>query len=49
MSALDLTPFLKSPRLPDIAAALNDRLHTESMARQRFYDEMADDEKVEFH
>lgn len=48
MSTLDLTPFLKSPRLPEIAAALNDRLQTESLTRQRFYDEMADDEKVEF-
>jgi Uma2 family endonuclease len=48
MSTLDLTPFLKSPRLPDIVAALSERLQTESAARQRFYDEMADDEKVEF-
>ena len=47
MSTLDLTPLLKSPRLPEIAAALNDRLRTESLTRQRFYDEMADDEKVE--
>ena len=48
MNTLDLTPFLKSPRLPDIVATLSDRLNTEFVARQRFYDEMADDEKVEF-
>jgi hypothetical protein len=48
MSTLDLTPLLKSPRLPEIAAALNDCLHTESLNRQRFYDEMTDGEKVEF-
>jgi Uma2 family endonuclease len=48
MSTLDLTPFLKSPRLPDLVAALSDRLLTESVARQRFYNEMTDGEKVEF-
>lgn len=48
MSTLDLTPIFKSPRLPDIAAAINKRLQTESAARQRFYDEMTDAEKVEF-
>ena len=48
MSRLDLTPLLKSPRLPEIAAALNDRLKTESVQRQCFYDERTDGEKVEF-
>ena len=48
MNTLDLTPFLKSPRLPEIAATLNDRLQDESAKRERFYDEMTDGEKVEF-
>lgn len=48
MSTLDLTPFLKSPRLPELVAALSDRLQAESAARHRFYDEMTDGEKVEF-
>ena len=48
MSTLDLTPFLKSPRLPDFVAALNDRLQAETSRRARFYDEMSDSEKVEF-
>lgn len=48
MSTLDLTPLLKSPRLPEIVAALNQRLQTESLDRQRFYDAMSDDQKVEF-
>jgi hypothetical protein len=48
MSAIDLTSLLKSPRLPDIAAALNERLQTETVARDRFYDQMSDAEKVEF-
>jgi Uma2 family endonuclease len=48
MSTLDLTAILNSPRLPDIVATLNDRLRIESEARQRFYDEMSDDQKVEF-
>ena len=48
MSTLDLTPFLKSPRLPELVAALSDRLQAESAARHRFYEEMTDAEKVEF-
>lgn len=48
MSTLDLTPLLKSPCLPDIAAKVNDLLRTESAARQRFREEMSDDQKVEF-
>jgi Uma2 family endonuclease len=48
MSTIDLTPLLKSPRLPELVAALSDRLKAESSARNRFYDEMTDAEKVEF-
>ena len=48
MSTIDLTPLLKSPRLPEFVAALNDRLKTETVARENFYDEMTDGEKVEF-
>jgi len=48
MKTLDLTSLLNSPRLPDIVATLNDRLQVESAARQRFYDEMMDDQKSEF-
>ena len=48
MSAFDLTPFLKSPCLPDLVAALNDRLMKESADRRRFYEEMTDEQKVEF-
>ena len=48
MNTLDLTPFLDSPRLPDFAAAINERLQSEAAARVRFYDEMTDGEKVEF-
>lgn len=48
MNTLDLAPLLNSPCLPDIVATLSDRLHTESIARTRFRDEMSDDQKVEF-
>ena len=48
MSTLDLTPFFQSPRLPDIASALNEHLRAETEARSRFYDQMSDSEKVEF-
>lgn len=47
MSLFDLTPFLRSPRLPDIVAALKERLKMELAARQRFYDNM-DDGNYEF-
>jgi Uma2 family endonuclease len=47
-ATLDLSPILKSPRLPEISAALVDRLRDETVRRERFYDEMSDDEKVEF-
>jgi Uma2 family endonuclease len=48
MSTIDLTPLLKSPRLPEFVATLNDRLQTETAAREDFYEEMSDGEKVEF-
>ncbi len=48
MSTLDLTPLRNSPRLPEIVAELTDLLQVESIARERFYDEMSDDQKVEF-
>lgn len=48
MTTLDLEPILHSPRLPDIAAALNERLREESERREQFYEEMSDDQKMEF-
>ena len=48
MSTIDLTPLLKSPRLPEVVAALSDHLKAENAARETFYDEMSDGEKVEF-
>ena len=48
MTTLNLEPILHSPRLPDIAAVLNERLREETELRERFYEEMSDDQKVEF-
>lgn len=48
MTTLDLEQILHSPRLPDIAAVLNERLRDETERRKRFYEEMSDDQKVEF-
>ena len=48
MTTLNLEPILHSPRLPDIAAVLNERLREEAELRERFYEEMSDDQKVEF-
>lgn len=48
MTTLNLEPILHSPRLPDIAAVLNERLRDETARRERFYEEMSDDQKVEF-
>ena len=48
MTTLDLESILHSPRLPDIAAVLNERLRDETERREHFYDEMSDDQKVEF-
>ncbi len=43
-----LEPLLHSPRLPEIVDALQAHIRAESAARQRFYQEMTDAEKVEF-
>jgi len=48
MTTLNLEPFLHSPRLPDIAAVFNERLREEAERREQFYEEMSDDQKVEF-
>lgn len=48
MTTLNLEPILHSPRLPDIAAVLNERLRDETARRERFYEEMSDAQKVEF-
>ncbi len=48
MTTLNLDPILHSPRLPDIAAVLNERLRDEATRRERFYEEMSDAQKVEF-
>ncbi len=48
MTTLNLEPILHSPRLPDIAAVLNERLRDETTRRERFYEEMSDDQKAEF-
>ena len=48
MTTLNLEPILHSPRLPGIVAVLNARLRLEAECRQRFYEDMADDQKVEF-
>ena len=43
-----IEPLLHSPRLPEIAEALQVRLRDEAASRSRFYTEMTDAEKVEF-
>ena len=48
MSIVDLTPILNSPRLPDIVAELNRHLRAEGEVRHRFYNEMSEEQKVEF-
>ena len=48
MTTLNLEPILHSPRLPDIAAVLNERLRDETERRERFYDEISDAQKAEF-
>ena len=48
MTTLNLEPILHSPLLPDIAAVLNERLRDETERRKQFYEEMSDDQKVEF-
>ena len=48
MSIVDLTPILNSPQLPDIVATLNRHLRAEGEVRHRFYNEMSEEQKVEF-
>jgi len=48
MTTLDLEPILHSPRLPESAAVLNERLREESALRKRLREELPDDDKVEF-
>lgn len=48
MITIDLEPILHSPSLPEIAAALNARLRDETERREHFYEEMSDNQKVEF-
>src|SRR6266481_2701059 len=43
-----LEPLLRSPRLPEIAEALQARLQQEAAARQRFYEEITEEQKAEF-
>ena len=43
-----IEPLLHSPRLPEIAEALQIRLRDEAARRSRFYADMTDAEKVEF-
>jgi Uma2 family endonuclease len=43
-----LAPLLRSPQLPEIVAALQARIREESAARRRFYEEMTEEQKVEF-
>lgn len=43
-----LAPLLHSPRLPEIVDALQARMRAEKVARERFYEEMTPEQKVEF-
>jgi Uma2 family endonuclease len=45
---LDLAALFASPRLPDIAQEINERLSRETVARRQFYHDMTDDCKMEF-
>jgi Uma2 family endonuclease len=44
----DLARLLASPRLPDIAKQINERLSREAEVRRQFYHDMTDDCKMEF-
>ena len=50
MSPLEATlePLRHSPRLPDIVEALQTQLGDEALRRQKFYQDMSDDQKMEF-
>lgn len=43
-----LDKILASPCLPDYAAIINERLRDEAAKRRQFYDEMSDEQKLEF-
>ncbi len=45
---MDLAALFASPRLPDIAQEINERLRREAEARRQFYHDMTDDCKMEF-
>ncbi|MFZ4766426.1 MAG: Uma2 family endonuclease [Roseimicrobium sp.] len=45
---IDLAALMASPRLPDYARAINERLSDEAARRRQFYQDMSDDCKVEF-
>ncbi|MBK8036448.1 MAG: Uma2 family endonuclease [Verrucomicrobiaceae bacterium] len=45
---LDLAALFASPRLPDIAQEINERLRRENEVRRQFYHDMTDDCKMEF-
>ncbi len=47
-TTVDLTPLWKSRRFPQYAEEIAIRLRNEREARERFYDEMDDSQKVEF-
>ena len=48
MTLVELSPLLRSPRLPDYVATLTEHMRIERAARDRFRDEMSEDDKVEF-
>jgi Uma2 family endonuclease len=45
---IDLAALFASPKLPDIAQQINDRLAEEARRRRAFYQDMTDDCKMEF-
>ena len=45
---VDLAALFASPRLPDIAQEINERLRSEAEKRSRFYQDMTDKRKMEF-
>jgi len=47
-AGVDLSALFASPKLPDIAQQINDRLAEEARRRRAFYQDMTDDCKMEF-
>lgn len=45
---VDVSALLDSPCLPELAEAINERLENERAKRQAFYQDMTDDQKMEF-